>query len=114
MPRLCTTWNCRWSRSPLPRTGKLMLNIEAALPEVYLQPGESHLARNPTIIRTILGSCVGVTFWSARLGVGALCHAQLPNSPKSASAGLTIKEGRRYVDFAIRDLARMFDELRVP
>lgn len=91
-----------------------MLNIEAALPEVYLQPGESHLARSPTIIRTILGSCVGVTFWSAKLGIGALCHAQLPNCPKGSPAGLTIKQGRRYVDFAIRDLARQFDELGVP
>ena len=58
-----------------------MLELEDALPEVYLQPGESYLARKPTIIRTILGSCVGVTFWSARLGIGALCHAQLPRMP---------------------------------
>ena len=78
-----------------------------------MQPGESYLAREPTIIRTILGSCVGVTFWSARLGVGALCHAQLPRCPKKPPAGLTQAAGRRYVDFAIRDLARQFDELGV-
>ena len=45
------------------------------LPDLDLQPGELYLARSPAILRTILGSCVGVTFWSARLGAGALCHA---------------------------------------
>jgi chemotaxis protein CheD len=90
-----------------------MGETETTLPEVYLQPGESYLAREPTIIRTILGSCVGVTFWSERLGVGALCHAQLPKTPKKSPGGLTVAAGRRYVDFAIRDLARQFDELGV-
>ena len=90
-----------------------MVETETLLPEVYLQPGESCLALEPTIIRTILGSCVGVTFWSARLGIGALCHAQLPRSPMKARAGLTLAAGRRYVDFAIRDLARQFDEFGV-
>jgi chemotaxis protein CheD len=90
-----------------------MAEIEIALPEVYLQPGESYLAREPTIIRTILGSCVGVAFWSPRLGIGALCHAQLPKTPKKISGGLTLASGRRYVDFAIGDLARQFDECGV-
>ena len=88
-----------------------MAELELALPEVYLQPGESYLAREPTIIRTILGSCVGVTLWSARRGIGALCHAQLPRSPKKPPVPLTRAAGRRYVDYAIRDLARLFDEL---
>jgi chemotaxis protein CheD len=90
-----------------------MLETRIILPEVYLQPGESYLAREPTIIRTILGSCVGVTFWNARLRVGALCHGQLPKCPKKPPAGLTQAVGRRYVDFAIRDLASQFDELGV-
>lgn len=86
------------------------LEIESEGTEVYLHPGESHLAHGPVVIRTILGSCVGVTFWSRRLGVGALTHSQLPRCPKSA-ADLSLLEGRRYVDFAIRDIARQFDEL---
>jgi chemotaxis protein CheD len=90
-----------------------MEETEIKLPEVYLQPGESFLAREPTIIRTILGSCVGVAFWSERLRVGALCHAQLPKSPKKSAAGLTLANGRRFVDFAIRDLARQFDDLGI-
>ena len=57
------------------------------LPGLNLQPGELYLARSPMILQTILGSCVGVTFWSARLGAGALCHGVLPRWRDSYRAG---------------------------
>jgi len=85
-----------------------MLELEGALPEVYLQAGEVYLARKPTIIRTILGSCVGVTFWCARLAAGALCHALLPMCPSKAAPNA---DCHRFVDFCIRDLARRFDNM---
>ena len=91
-----------------------MLEVECALPEIYLQPGEVHMAVEPSIIKTLLGSCVGVTFWSPRSGVGALCHALLPKCPRKAASRLTLAAGRRYVDFVIRDLTRQFDKLGVP
>jgi chemotaxis protein CheD len=87
------------------------------LPHVYLRPGEFFLAREPTVIRTILGSCVGITFWSARLRIGALCHSMLPRAPTNlfdSGSEINLAEGRRYVDFCIHDLARQFDELGVP
>ena len=70
--------------------------------EVYLQPGELHLALGPTILKTILGSCVGVTFWSWRLEIGALCHGVLPHCPSGVVGG----ERYRYVDFAVHHLIR--------
>ncbi len=88
-----------------------MPDSETQLVEVYLQPGEMFLALEPTIIRTLLGSCVGVAFWSQRLGIGALCHAMLPRCPESLLRGVRPEVGYRYVDFSIRDLARKFDEL---
>ena len=75
------------------------------LPGVSVQPGQLYLARGPAILRTILGSCVSVTFWSARLGAGALCHGVLPRCP----AGIGGPDGHRYVDFSIRYLAGRFD-----
>lgn len=81
------------------------------LPDLNLQPGELYLARNPAILRTILGSCVGITFWSARLGAGALCHGVLPRCPQDRPPGFDLSEGRRYVDFSIRYLAQQFDAL---
>jgi chemotaxis protein CheD len=88
-----------------------MEDRKAELLEVYLQPGEMFLCCEPTIIRTLLGS--GVSFWSERLSIGALCHAMLPKCPEGSSPELFPEVGYRYVDFAIRDLARKFDRLGV-
>ncbi|MGB6727341.1 MAG: chemotaxis protein CheD, partial [Terracidiphilus sp.] len=86
---------------------------DRALPEVNVQPGESHLVREPMILRTVLGSCVGIVFWAPRAGLGALCHPMLPRCPNKPAVKMHPATGRRYVDFAIRDLARQFDSLAV-
>jgi len=80
-----------------------------AIPQIHIGIGEAHLARSPAILKTVLGSCVGVTFWNPRLVVGALCHGLLPNCREMASA----VDGYRFVEFAIRDLARKFDALGI-
>jgi len=79
--------------------------------EIYVLPGESHLVSGPAILRTVLGSCVGVTFRIPRLGMAALCHPMLPAYPGGGRAMPGLAAGRRYVDFTIRDLARQFDSL---
>ena len=99
------------SRGPRRLQEALMIEPAAILPDLDLQPGELYLARSPAILRTILGSCVGVTFWSSRLGAGALCHGVLPKCPLSWPPGSKNTEGHRYVDFSIRYLARQFDAL---
>jgi chemotaxis protein CheD len=81
--------------------------------EVYVQPGESHLVTEPAILRTVLGSCVGITFRVPRLGLAALCHPMLPNYPANSGTKLPIPAARRYVDFTIHDLLRQLDALGV-
>lgn len=81
------------------------------LREVYVQPGESHLVRQAAILRTLLGSCVGIAFRVPRLDVGALCHPMLPRYPSRPAAPLSRSAGRRYVDYAIWDMAKQLDEL---
>jgi chemotaxis protein CheD len=88
-------------------------NDGSELPEVYLQPGDSHLATEPSVLRTLLGSCVGVAFWVPGWDIGALCHPMLPRIPVRATA-LTSPASCRYVDFAIQDMARRLDALGVP
>lgn len=88
-----------------------MDNPESGLPEIYLGPGEFALAREPAILATILGSCVGIAFWCARLGVGALCHSILPQCPRSPAERIRPAIGYRYVDFCIHSLASQFDRL---
>jgi chemotaxis protein CheD len=79
----------------------------AELPGIRVQPGELYLARSPMILQTILGSCVSVTFRSAKLGAAALCHGVLPRCPR----GTVTPDGYRYVDFSIRYLASQFESL---
>ena len=88
-----------------------MIQADLVLPDLDLQPGELYLSRRPAILRTILGSCIGVTIWSRRLGAGALCHSVLPRCPRPWPAGSGVREGFRYVDFSIRYLAEQFEGL---
>jgi chemotaxis protein CheD len=88
-----------------------MLKADAPLPEIYVQPGESHLVKEPAILCTLLGSCVGIAFLIPRLGIGALCHPMLPSCPAKPPANGSRTAGRRYVDFAINDLAMQFEAL---
>jgi chemotaxis protein CheD len=84
---------------------------EQSCREIYLQPGESQLVSEPAMIRTILGSCVGITFRHSRLGLGAMCHPMLPSLSKASTNRLRLEERTRFVDFAVRDLAQRFDTL---
>lgn len=78
--------------------------------DIYVQPGELHLVQEPAILRTVLGSCVGVTFWNRRLGIGALCHPMLPRCP-AEEGRMSVAALRRYVDSAIREVAQKLDGL---
>ena len=46
--------------------------------EIFLNPGEYAFGTELDRIRTILGSCVAVTFWHPGLRLGAMCHYLLP------------------------------------
>lgn len=86
---------------------------EAELPEVYVQPGESHLVSQPVVLRTLLGSCVGITFLAPAKGVAALCHPMLPHCPPNRLAKLPVRARGRYVDLAIRDISQQMDALGI-
>lgn len=45
---------------------------------VDLKPGEWYFGGGNTRVRTLLGSCVSLTVWNARLQVGGMCHYMLP------------------------------------
>ncbi|PKN17415.1 MAG: chemotaxis protein CheD [Deltaproteobacteria bacterium HGW-Deltaproteobacteria-6] len=46
---------------------------------LYLKPGEMSILEMPTLVTTILGSCVAVTLYNRRLEVAAISHALLPH-----------------------------------
>jgi chemotaxis protein CheD len=82
------------------------MQLATQVPEMNLAPGELHLTQRPMLIHTILGSCVGATFWSPRLGVGAMCHGVLPRCPESWPSGDSTVDCYRYVDYSIRYLTQ--------
>ena len=47
---------------------------EALAREILLQPGDYAFAGERDTIRTLLGSCVAVTFWHPGRRLGAMCH----------------------------------------
>ena len=80
------------------------------LPALNLQPGEIQLVRSPSILQTILGSCVSATFWSRRMGAGLYATAFYPGVRRTGRWALPA-DGHRFVDFSIRYLAKQFDQL---
>ena len=92
---------------------KAMPAPETDLPEFYLQPGEWRMVRQPSILKTVLGSCVSITFRAPRLDAAAMCHPMLPTHAARPSAHSNPVTARRYVDFVIREIAHQFDNLGV-
>jgi chemotaxis protein CheD len=43
-------------------------------PHVTLAPGDLYFGRAPTVVHTLLGSCVAITLWSAERKLGGMCH----------------------------------------
>jgi len=48
--------------------------------EVFVQPGEVHVATEPCLLRTVLGSCISVCLWDEARHIGGLNHFVLPDA----------------------------------
>ena len=70
---------------------------ESTQRRLFLSPGEVACAAEPTLITTVLGSCIAVTLWSAEHRVGGLNHFILP-------AGKQTRDSARYGDVAMAEL----------
>jgi chemotaxis protein CheD len=67
---------------------------------VFLKPTETFLGgpgRDAGRVTTILGSCVSVTFFAPRRGIGAICHALHPRCPRPAACRVRCADAGRYV-----------------
>ena len=66
--------------------------------KLYLYPGQWASLKEPGVIKTILGSCVGVALYDYRMKLGGLNHFLLPNLPSGENPST------RYGDIAISTL----------
>jgi chemotaxis protein CheD len=82
--------------------------------EIFLQPGDLYFGNQDNRIRTVLGSCVSLTFWHPNLLVGGMCHYMLPNrSQERRKAGDLPLDGR-YADEAIEKMTGDINTVGVP
>lgn len=72
---------------------------------VHLMIGEGFVLEKPTIVTTVLGSCVSVTFHCPRKKIGAIFHALMPVMPEMERS-LPVRDHYRYVDTAIHHVVR--------
>lgn len=75
---------------------------------VYLKPGEIYMTKDPTVVSTVLGSCVSVTLFNRRLGIGAICHALFPEAKEDVNG-----DGFKYVDYALSKIIDKFDSMGI-
>lgn len=81
----------------------------ANLPGVYLKPGELIFAKNPTLVTTVLGSCISITMINHKLKIGAIIHAMLPYYKNSGDAK-NKKDPFNYVDRSIEFILSEFEK----
>lgn len=75
---------------------------------VFLKPGDLYISDIPTMVSTILGSCIAMTIFSKRLKMGGICHAMLPKSPYARELSAF-----RYADSAIFYMLSKFETLGI-
>lgn len=83
---------------------------EEDLQIIYLKAGEMHYAEKPSLVITVLGSCLSVTMHDRRTGAGGICHGLLPACEGRTFCPPRCREGFRYVDCSIKQMLRLFEK----
>lgn len=86
-----------------------MIRDPGKLPTVYLKPGEMYISSNPTLVSTVLGSCVSVTMFNYRLKVGAICHGLLPSFTTIDGCAYSRTNDLDYVDQSIEKMFSLYE-----
>lgn len=93
-----------------PATKRLILT-EADPDRILIGVGELATGHHPQVLVTqALGSCVGLTLWDPRTGMGGMAHVMLPASNSSATPG----KATRFADLAVPALIEQLAELGSP
>lgn len=90
-----------------------MKGLGHGLPKVFLQTGDCFFGVQPTLVTTVLGSCLAVTMHAPDMGIGTICHAFLPDSSEDRRGGPD-PQICRYVDTALQNMLESMDKIGVP
>jgi chemotaxis receptor (MCP) glutamine deamidase CheD len=75
--------------------------------EVTIAVGGLHAAAEPTVIRTLLGSCVSVCLWDPAARIGGMNHFLLPRSPAPDAEGDVLRFGVHAMDRLIGAMMKL-------
>jgi chemotaxis protein CheD len=78
--------------------------MQEAPREIYLVPGAFYCTVEPSLITTVLGSCVGVCLWDPVRRAGGMNHYVLPLSPEDDR---TPRYGDIAIDRLVEAMARL-------
>ena len=90
-----------------------MKGLGHGLPKVFLQTGDCFFGVRPTLVTTVLGSCLAVTMHAPSHGIGTVCHAFLPDS-SDAKRGASEPQVCRFVDTALQNMLESLDKIGIP
>ncbi|MEO5347498.1 MAG: chemotaxis protein CheD [Magnetococcus sp. YQC-9] len=83
---------------------------------IRLDPGELYIGTAPAEVHTILGSCVSIVFYHARLQQGSICHGRKPahDCARSATGLKVCRELGDHVYCSLDFMLAWFDTRGVP
>lgn len=85
----------------------------SGLTSIYLHPGEACFSSNPVIINTVLGSCLSITMFSAKIKYAGMSHCQLPYSKQCNLKCDDCKEPYKFVKCTIIQMVKKFEEMQI-
>ena len=85
------------------------------LPDHLSEGGGNALRGQPSLVITVLGSCLSVTMHDrADRASAGICHGLLPACEDRTVCPTGCREGFRYVDCSIRQMLRLFEKAGSP
>ncbi|NDV20121.1 chemotaxis protein CheD [Pseudodesulfovibrio sp. JC047] len=91
-----------------------MKGLGQGLPKVFLQTGDCFFGVQPTLVSTVLGSCLAVTLHSPKRHIGTICHAFLPDSLQDGRHSSAEPQICRFVDTALQNMLETMDKVGIP
>ena len=72
-----------------------------------LLAGQIYFGDQASQVRTLLGSCVGITLWHPQRRVGGLCHFLLPSRARASTRGRDGRFGDEALAIMVEALTRL-------
>ncbi|MCP4540007.1 MAG: chemotaxis protein CheD [Chloroflexi bacterium] len=77
-------------------------------PQVFLGMGQVHISAKPTVITTVLGSCISITMFNRRSEIGGMCHGLMPCCTDTKACDEDPLECFKFVDCSIWHMVEQF------